>query len=410
MPGSFPAAGFPFYAVVKVKPRDFLLGDFGFGVCPLSSDRLHIPPSGRPPAPTEKINVLHPPARPLRFALLATLLLCGSTVLCGTTVAEEIRQLAPSRVIELGSQQRIGPSVVSSVAVSPDGKQLAAVGDDHLVRVWDRESGQKLHRMAGHTDWVRTVAFSPDGKTLASAGNDRTIRLWDPSTGQLKKTLPPHDQAITVLAFSPDGRRLAAAGFQKTLIIYDAASGRPLRDLGCPCVDIRALTFSPSGDRLAAAGRNGKIRIWNVALDQAERTFQAHRRRIRSLVFSPDGRRLASAGEGRHIRIWDAETGQELLSIPSGPTRVQAMVFTGDDELAVGGSDHVIRRWNLTTKSGTQLLVGHTGSVVALACHRAGGLLVSGSFDTTVRIWNLNSTLSADEDRSVRRPGWRAVR
>jgi WD40 repeat protein len=338
----------------------------------------------------------------------------ASMLLGGTSAAQEIARLAPSHVIEFGRQQRIGPAVVSAVAISADGRRLAAVGDDHSVRLWDRESGQLLYRLAGHTDWVRAVAFSPNGKVLASAGSDRTIRLWDPATGRLIKTLPPHDQAITVLAFSPDGRQLAAAGFQKTLFLYDAASGRALRDLSCPSVDIRALAFSPSGDRLAAAGRDGKIRIWNMTLGQperdvAERNIQAHRRRIRSLVFSPDGRRLASAGEGRHIRLWDTATGRELLSIPCGPTRVQAMDFTGDDELAVGGSDNVIRRWNLTTKSVTQLLVGHTGSVVALACHRADGLLVSGSFDTTVRIWNLKPDRAADDDRSVRQPIRRAV-
>ena len=59
--------------------------------------------------------------------------------------------------------------------------------------------------------------------------------------------------------------------------------------------------------------------------------------------------------------------------------------------LATGGSDNVIRVWDIQSRTVIKELKGHTGSVAALACNRAGTTLVSGSYDTTLRIWDLNS-------------------
>jgi WD40 repeat protein len=68
---------------------------------------------------------------------------------------------------------------------------------------------------------------------------------------------------------------------------------------------------------------------------------------------------------------------------------VFAAVFLNDQTLATAGSDDRIRIWDLATRTVTKELVGHTGSVASLACDGTGTLLVSGSYDTTLRIWNL---------------------
>jgi WD40 repeat protein len=63
-----------------------------------------------------------------------------------------------------------------SVAYSPDGRWLAVGNEDHIVRIWDAKTAEKLLELESHTKAVRAVAFSPDGQRLAS-GSDG-LRLW----------------------------------------------------------------------------------------------------------------------------------------------------------------------------------------------------------------------------------------
>jgi WD40 repeat protein len=171
--------------------------------------------------------------------------------------------------------------------------------------------------------------------------------------------------------------------------LVNTSSGETSQQLVCPCGDVRTVVFSPDGTRLAAAGRNGRIRIWNVASGSRERDIPTDRRRIRSLAFSPDGRMLAAAGQSTSIRILDVETGEVAVSLETRPAKVHALLFLDSATLATGGTDNCISIWDLGSRQVTRRLAGHTGTVAALACDASSKTLVSGSYDTTLRIWNL---------------------
>jgi WD40 repeat protein len=81
---------------------------------------------------------------------------------------------------------------------------LASASHDKTVLVWDAKTGQPLHTLQGHTDYVTSVAFSAAGDRLASASEDKTVRVWDAKNGQLLHTLERTGYVSNVV-FSTDG-------------------------------------------------------------------------------------------------------------------------------------------------------------------------------------------------------------
>ena len=75
--------------------------------------------------------------------------------------------------------------VITTVAISPNGRYWAAASKRGELHVW-REAGRTLHRIwQAHTDQIWTIAFGPDERTLVTGGQDGMIKLWDLEQGTL---------------------------------------------------------------------------------------------------------------------------------------------------------------------------------------------------------------------------------
>jgi WD40 repeat protein len=101
-----------------------------------------------------------------------TLLLCGSGLLVSWDLARD-----QERPFEQEPQDPESPvAVPACVAVSPDGRLVAAFDAKARLCLWERASGRRVHHFAGQP---RTAAFAPGGRRLAVACDDATVLLWD---------------------------------------------------------------------------------------------------------------------------------------------------------------------------------------------------------------------------------------
>ena len=323
---------------------------------------------------------------------LATLALLGCA---GATLASSPAERLVLQLPGLEENQRRSP-VITAVAISPDGSKIVAGGDDHQVRVWNAADGAELHTLQTHGDWVRSARFAGDGR-LATVSADHTVCLWklaaDPAEPAVRKLA---GGALQAVAWRPDGAGLVTAGFGDSLRMFDLTTGHESapEERPCACEDTRAVAFSPDGRWIAAAGRNGIIRMWDLTASHGQRDLPSDGRRVRALAFSPDGATLAAGGDGPAVRLWRNEEQGFGAGVPDEllvrPGKVHSLAFVDEKLLAVGDTQNEITLWDADTRAERLVLEGHTGTVAALAVSADGRRVVSGSFDTTVRVWDID--------------------
>ena len=335
-----------------------------------------------------------------RRSLLSATVYGGFAVILSANSRAETPGVRATRILQSKpANGRREPPVITCLATQPGGNLVAVGGDDHLLRIWNVRTGEMVHTVAGHRDWIRAVQFVPGRDEIVTAGNDRRLLRWTLSAGGIAhREIARHDQVITSVALNSAGGRLAATGFEPRMSLYDLNAYRLVTHIDCPCRDMRTTAFSPDGDALASAGRKDKIRIGAVDDLKHVRDIEAHAQRIRALAFSPDGRHVASASEDRTARIWNIATGEPVAKLSTGSAKILSAVYLNDHHLATGGSDNMIRVWDVGQEELSDTLIGHTGSVTTLATN--GTLLISGSFDTTVRVWHPLDEVNQADRRS----------
>lgn len=295
--------------------------------------------------------------------------------------------------------------VVYSAAFLPDGRRLATSGDDGSVRVWNVETGRQLLRVAASESTVSDLAVSPDGRLVVAAIDDDNapaVKVFDARTLRLVRTLRGgHTGGLFEVAFSPNGRVLASGGKDKTVKLWDVRTWRLLRTLEGHSNFVTSLAFTPDGRALASAGaeRDNTVMLWDVAGYALSHTLKGHDDWVTTVAVSPDGRVVASGSRDKKIILWDARTGRRLRTFTQ-PVMVFEIEFAPDGKtFAQGGGDTEVRLHDARTGRLLGALGGHSDQINDLKFSPRGTLLVTASYDGTLRIWE-RTQAPAPEPRS----------
>ena len=324
-------------------------------------------------------------------------------------------------------------SDVFSVAISPNNEFIVTGSEDYSARVWNLQTGEELKKLEGHSDSVASVAISPNSKFAFTGSKDRTVRVWNLETGKEFKKLEGHSNGVISIAISPNSEFLVTGSSDSTTRVWGLQSGKELRELEKHSNFVHSLATSPNSEFVVTRSRDNTAQVWNLQTGKELKKLEGNSNTVASIAVSLNGEFVIFGSNGGPVRIWDLQTGNVLRELKGHSGKVTSIDISSNNEFVVTGSeDQTARVWNLQTgeelnklehqykvtfvaispsnefvatqpQLSTDLvwnlhtgeihmeLKGHNDTTCSLQFSPDGKFAVTGSYDRTVRMWNLQT-------------------
>ncbi|XP_034232427.1 F-box-like/WD repeat-containing protein TBL1XR1 [Thrips palmi] len=303
-------------------------------------------------------------------------------------------------------------SEVFICAWNPTTDLLASGSGDSTARIWDmsdnssspnqlvlRHCIQRGGAEVPSNKDVTSLDWNCDGTLLATGSYDGYARIWM-TDGSLASTLGQHKGPIFALKWNKKGNYILSAGVDKTTIIWDAASGQCTQQFSfhsAPALDVDWQT----NQSFASCSTDQCIHVCKLGVDKPIKSFQGHTNEVNAIKWDPLGNLLASCSDDMTLKIWSMKQdtcvhdlqahSKEIYTIKWSPTGPGTANPNMSLILASASFDSTVRLWDVERGHCIHTLTKHTEPVYSVAFSPDGKFLASGSFDKCVHIWSTQS-------------------
>ncbi len=300
--------------------------------------------------------------------------------------------------------------IIFDVATSPDGEKLGGFVFWGGASVWDIEANELI--VSPDDDFAVSPCplcqWSPKQNYFISAHFDSSIRLWDGTTLKPIKTMEGHEKPVTDFFIPQSEDAVWSASMDGTVRKWSMPEGKAVSVHPSPLgLEMEYQAISPDGRTAASLSQDGSSLLWEiatgktlVALGSANSTPYFGDRR-EAAAFSPDGSCVAIITDLFESTIYDVKSGKILNRIERHGSPIKSIAFSPDSRqiltISQGGTGKV---WTCISPSSNGLPMlsnAHTDIIYQMDIDPAGNYLLTGSYDSTAQVWDLQTQYQAAE-------------
>ena len=337
------------------------------------------------------------------------------------------------------------------LAFTNDGKKLISGNEDKVIRIWDFEDKKLIKKLGGEANVIYNISLSPNGESLAiidapSFGNKGNIKVLDLKRSYVSKSFESENIGKNI-KYSPDGKYLIAGCYKNGIGVWNVITYEKLKIFE-KLEKATSFAISPDGKMMVCSNSDAisselqlysfpegvkintfpipqyagdilfskdqqsifvgfkiinEIRRINITTGEIIQDYinfskNNYHRSIKKLLLNKDGTQLIVGNDDGDVGWYDVATAKKIIAkeVYYGGIKDMILLPELNQILMCGGlvgeySNSGIHFKNANTLNNERTLNGHSNSANSLAVDPKNKFLFSGSYDRTVRIWDITT-------------------
>ena len=239
-----------------------------------------------------------------------------------------------------------------------------------------------------------SLELSEDNNILVLGLQNGSFSIYSMNNFENKYSLKISDAKISSLSINPSGKWIAfGSKYLNQLFVWEWKSESYIYKQQGHMNDINLIAFSPEGGQLASGADDGRLKVFDISSSNCLITFTDHTAKITGLQYALNkSNLLISSSLDGTIRAYDLIKYKNfrIMTTPKQTQLICCSVDYSGEIVAAGSLDtYNIFVWSIKTGDLIDVLNGHTGPVSCLAFSHINDILISGSWDNTVKMWEL---------------------
>lgn len=272
---------------------------------------------------------------------------------------------------------------------------LAYGGDDSILKVLDLKSNKWLFHEKVHDSIIQGIKFSPNGKYIATTSYDETVAVTNFETLELEKVFVGHRGVVNTVAWNKTSNIIITGGYDGIARVWDLNTGNILKEIISDGSVIKSISWNHYHNLIAIAHNSRVVYLYDGIEFCLKGVFKGHQALINQLAWSSDGSRLVTVSRDKTIMIHHIDRMRSEVFVDHAHRKsIKSVSWSRSDKYIITGSyDTNVKIWDSQSGNLVKTIDTHTLGVAALVT-TVDDQLVTGGWDNRLTITDITEDSS----------------